>query len=300
MVKLTPEQVEKLYELTGETPPDNVSAQNISEALIKIEKKLTPYYPEKIDDKDIKSNKNILVIDDLEVSLLQLSKLLAKSGYTAFIARNHDEALDLCKKHDFYHIFLDLFLPEAEDGLKLLEKIIKLEKTGKNDSKVVIISGTEDKELIKQCFEGGAFDFIPKTRDWHLKILDTLRRIDEIKRGPSPQIKTTIEDREKGIVSIKVKNIFKTGVIDDLKMEALNLAVSGYGNILLDLESVNRNNAEILNLVVHIFKTCASNNGSLKLYNVNGELGESLSFVFLDGVIPVFSGKSAALEEFYT
>lgn len=299
MVKLTPEQISKLYEFIGEIPSEKVSERDISQVLIKIEQKLTPYYVQANENADIKTNKNILVIDDLEVSLFQLTKLLAKSGYNAFIARTYDEALDIYKKHDFNYIFLDLFLPEAENGLKLLVELKKFEKTKKNDIKVVIISGCDDKNLIQECFVKGAYDFISKTPEWHMKVLDVLRRLNEANSGPAPEIKTTIEDKEKGIAYIKIKNIFKAGVIDDLKRESLNLATSGYSNLILDLENVSTSNSEILNVIVYIFKSCRQNKGSLKLCNVPTELSDSLSFVFLDGVIPVFSSKNAALNDFY-
>lgn len=299
MTKLTPDQISKLYEIIGEIPPDKVTEQDISSVLVKIEKKFTPYYFQETENPDIKSDKNILIVDDLEVSLFQLTKLLAKSGYNSFIARTYAEAIDMYKKHDFYHIFLDLFLPEAEDGLKLLEEFKNFEKTKQNDTKIIIISGCDDKNLINQCFAGGAFDFVSKNQDWHVKILDVMRRLDEIKRGPAPEIKTTIEDKENKVASIKIKNIFKAGVIDDLKRETLSLANSGYSNLILDLESVSSSNMEVLNLIVHIFKTCRQNEGVLKLCNINNELSESLSFVFLDGVIPVFPSKNAALEDFY-
>jgi len=298
LVNLTPEQIIKLYEFIGEIPPEEVNTNDISRVLIKLEKKLTPYYLEEIENNIIKTDKNVLVIDDLEVSLFQLSRLLARSGYNSFIARTTDEALDLYKKQEFEHIFLDLFMPEAEDGLNLLEELLKTNKAKNKDSKIVIISGTDDKELINKCFEKGAFDFIPKSKDWHIKILDTLRRLDEVKRGPSPEIKTTIEDEEQKIAYIRVKNIFKTGVIDDLKREALSLASSGYKNLILDFENITTTNSEILNLIVNIFKICNQNKGSLKLCKVHHSLTEALSFVFLDGVIPIFNNKDAALEDF--
>lgn len=298
MVTLTPEQITKLYEFVGKLPPEKVEEKDISQILVQLEQKLTPYCIEE-DKTDFKSPKNILVIDDLEVSLFQLTKLLAKSGYNTFIARSYDEAIDIYKKHEVSHIFLDLFLPEARDGLNLLDELKQMEKTIQNQVKIVIISGTDDKILINKCLVNGAFDFISKNADWHFKVLDTLRHLEEVQRGPVPEIKTTIEDKERRIASIKIKNIFKAGVIEDLKREALNLSVSGISNLILDLENVNTTKPEILNLIVYIFKSCRQNNGTLKLFNVNPELSNSLSFVFLDGVIPVFDNKASALEDFY-
>lgn len=298
MYQLTTEQINKLYELLDEIPPENIHEHDISELLCRLEKKLTPHHTPKCNLTDIKNKKKVLVADDLEVSLLQLTKLLSKSGYDSFVARNYAEALDNFKKQDLHCVFLDLFFPDAEDGLKLLEEIKNSQKTIDNDIKIIIISGTDDKKLINKCFEKGAFDFITKSQDWHIKVLNVLRKLDELKRGPVPEIKTFIENEEKGIASIKIKNLFKSGVVDDLKRETLNLANSGCSNLILDFENINSTNPEILNIIVQIFKTCRQNNGCLKLCNTNKELTESLSFVFLDGVIPTFNNKEEAIDDF--
>ena len=302
MTKLTPEQIIKLYEFIGEIPPEKATVNDISRVLVEIEKKFTPYYwqEHKIDDFNFQNNRNILVVDDLEVSLFQLTKLLSKSGYNSFISRTCEEAKDVYKKHDFDYIFLDLFLPDPEDGISLLEEIRNQEKTNRNNTRIIVISGSEDKKLINQCFTKGADDFICKNEGWHKKVLDKLRSFDEIKRGPSPEIKTVIEDEENKIALIKVKNIFKEGVIDDIKREAVNLSLSGYNKLILNLENVNITSSEVLNVIVYIFKYCNNQGGSLKLCNVSNALSEALSYVFLDGVIPIYIDKQAALKDFYS
>jgi len=300
LVEFTQQQIIKLYEFVGKIPPGNVTENDISQVLVEIEKKFTPHYwkEKHIEDFKFENNKNVLVVDDLEVSLFQLTKLLSKSGYNSYIARTGDEARDIYKKQAFDYIFLDLFMPEAENGISLLEEIKGLQKTIANNTKIIVISGSDDKKLINQCFEKGADDFICKTAEWHIKILDKLRNFDEIKRGPSPEIKTIIENGENKIVSIKIKNIFKSGVMDDLKRESVNLALSGFSNIILDLENVNSTTPDVLNVIVYIFKYCNNKEGALKLCNVNNSVNESLSYIFLDGVIPVFTDKNAAVMDF--
>jgi len=301
LVELTPQQIAKLYEFIGIIPPKIVTENDISHILIEIEKKFTPIsLQEKNTDKpDIENNEKILVIDDLEVSLFQLTKLLSKSGYNMFVARNTEEAKDLYKKHDYDYVFLDLFLPEPEDGINLLENIKSIDKTTLNNTKIIVISGSDDKKLINQCFVKGADDFISKTDGWHKKILDKLRCFSEIKRGPMPGLKTIIEDEKSKIATIKIKNIFKPGVIDDLKKESINLLLSGYNNLILDLENVLVTNPEVLNVIVYIFKYYSSHSGAIKLCNVSTAVSESLSYVFLDGIIPLHSDKLSALNDFY-
>jgi len=302
LVKLAPQQIKKLYEFIGEIPPLEVTENEISRILVKLEKKFTPYYlqEEKIDNFNFEKNRNILVVDDLEVSLFQLTSLLSKSGYNSFIARTVEEAKDIYKKKDFDYIFVDLFLPEPENGLNLVEEIKNNEQTVINNTKIIVISGSENKKLINQCFSKGADEFICKNKEWHIQILTLLRKFEEIKRGSTAEIKTIIEDEENKIASIKIKNLFKTGIIDDLKREAVNLILSGYNNIVLDLENLNITSPEILNVIVYIFKYSNSNGGSLKLCNVSNVISDALSFVFLDGVIPMFKDKKTALQDFYS
>ncbi len=302
MVNFTDQQIVKLYEFIGEVPPEKITENEISRVLIEIEKKFTPYYwqKQKVDDFNFQNNRNVLVIDDLEVSLFQLTKLLSKSGYNSFIARSCEEARDAFKKHNYDYVFLDLFLPEPEDGITLLEEMKKQEKIRLSDTKVIVISGSDDKKFINECFVKGADDFICKTEEWHKKVLEKLRNFDEIKRGPIPEIKTVIEDEENKIASITIKNIFKVGVIDDIKREAVNLSLSGYSKLILDLKNVNVTSTDVLNVIVYIFKYCNNQGGSLKLCNVSNAVSESLSYVFLDGVIPMFADKNAALKDFYS
>ena len=66
----------------------------------------------------------------------------------------------------------------------------------------------------------------------------------------------------------------------------------------MDLENVNITNPDVLNVIVYIFKYCNSQNGSLKLCNVSNAVNEALSYIFLDGVIPVFKNKASAIMDF--
>ncbi len=301
LVKLTPQQIVKLYELIGEVSPQDVTEKDISRVLVEMERRFTPYYPDKDKTNDINetNNKNILLVDDLEVSLYQLTKLLTKSNYNTYIARTSQEAKDIYKKHNFDYVFLDLFIPEPEDGFKLMEELKSFEQTTKNDTKIIIISGSDDKNHINECFTRGADDFIGKTEEWHIKILNKLRDFDEIKRGTNSGIKTTIEDEDNKIVSIKIKNIFKTGVVEELKREIVNLSLTGFNKLIFDLEDVTVESSEILNIIVYAYKFSNSQGGSLRLCSVNNSISDALSYIFLDKVIPIFTNKEAALKDFY-
>lgn len=301
MINLTPEQAERLYDFIGETPPKEISEGDISRVITEIERLLLPFTSQcrNIDGLNIQYNKNILVVDDLEVSLFQLSKLLAKSGYNAYVSRTRVEAEDMFKKLNFDYVFLDLFLPEAENGLELLQKLKNSDKAISNKTRIIVISGTEDNTLINECFERGADEFIGKTKYWHMTVLEKLRNFNEINRGPSPEIKTIIEDEEHKIALIKIRNILKQGVLDELKREAINLSLLGYKRLILDMENLHSPSQELLNTIVFIYKHYDSAGGRVNLCNLSNKINEAFSYIFLDGVIPVFKDREAALNDFY-
>ena len=69
--------------------------------------------------------KNILVVDD-ELSMRQFLKILLKSsGYNVVTAKNGEKALEELQKNKFSVILMDYNMPEAIDGLNLLNEFRK-------------------------------------------------------------------------------------------------------------------------------------------------------------------------------
>ena len=129
-MELNDKQLKKLLELADFNSENyelsNISSEDISKALINIEQKLSYFDLVSLDN--IKSNFNILIVDDLELSIFQLTKLLNKIGVVPSIARSANEALDLINKKTFDYILVDLFLPNYTDGLELMQKIQNFKK----------------------------------------------------------------------------------------------------------------------------------------------------------------------------
>ena len=93
---------------------------------------------------------NILIVDDLELSIYQFNQLLKKVGIVPTVARNKIEALAELKKKKFDYIVVDLFLPDAEDGIELIDECIK-PREAKKPTKLLLCPVLMIKILLKNA-----------------------------------------------------------------------------------------------------------------------------------------------------
>lgn len=298
MLSLNKEQISRLFDLAGQNAPENPTSEEISEILIEIEKRISPEFIQTENQAKFLNNANILIIDDLELSVYQLSKLLRNCGYHTSVARSAEEALDFYKKQSFQYVIADLFLPNPEDGLHVIETINNSEKTKKDATKIIVISGSDDKKLINECFSKGANEFISKLPDWHKKILKHIGNLEIQKYGELAEVFTKVEDPEMKIASITLSCLSKNEIIETLKREIQILINTGYINLILDLEKVKNLDSSGLNTIVYAYKSCSEKKGVLKLCGVNNTVNDALSYVFLNNLISVFKDIDSALFDY--
>ena len=174
-MNITQEQLNKLFELASmhdKLKKDVVSESDISEALIEIERKLHSFTNDvKVDSLE---DKKILIADDLELSIYQLSTVLKRIGVTPSVARHKEEALSELQKVQFDCVIVDLFMPDSSDGFDLIQAAVKRRNETGVYSKIVVISSTDDSSLIEHCYELGVDFYIQKDKDWHSKLLKYL------------------------------------------------------------------------------------------------------------------------------
>ncbi|QSZ42027.1 response regulator [Sulfurimonas aquatica] len=117
----------------------------------------------KIDDmiNSIEANKefSILVIDDSSLVRKQIEMILKVRNYQLYLAQTAQDGLDMLENSEIDLVILDLELPDIP-GLKVLQRI-------KNNPEhcalpVMILSGTNDPDLISSVLKGGASDFVHK------------------------------------------------------------------------------------------------------------------------------------------
>lgn len=101
--------------------------------------------------------KNILVVDDSNVTRLHICSILNKEGYKTKQAENGYLALKYLSDYKPDIIVLDLLMPEM-DGIMLLKEL----KTLKFSIPVIIISADIQDDVRNECFELGVVAFLNK------------------------------------------------------------------------------------------------------------------------------------------
>jgi DNA-binding NtrC family response regulator len=118
--------------------------------------------------------KTILVVDD-EIGTRESLKMILKSDYQVFLAKNAEETFQQLETQPFDLILLDIILPDM-DGLRVLEKI----KQKDPEQMVIMITATKTIKTAVEAMKLGAYDYVTKPFD-----VDELRLI--ISRALSTQ-----------------------------------------------------------------------------------------------------------------
>ena len=110
--------------------------------------------------------KSVLVVDD-EVGARESLRMILKTDYAVFLAKDAEEAFSQIKAYSPDVILLDIILPDL-DGLRVLE-IIK-----RNDPQmiVIMITATKTVKTAVEAMKLGAYDYVTKPFD-----IDELRLI---------------------------------------------------------------------------------------------------------------------------
>ncbi|MCQ2144864.1 MAG: response regulator [Bacteroidales bacterium] len=105
------------------------------------------------------SKYTVLAVDDIQLNLLLLKKMLSKFNFTLQTASSGQQTLDIVaeKKPDL--ILLDLMMPGI-DGFEVIQRLRANPET--QDIHIIILSALNSHEDIVKGFKLGANDFITK------------------------------------------------------------------------------------------------------------------------------------------
>ena len=120
--------------------------------------------------------KKILVIDDEELIIKTLSKLLEKNGYEVFIAKNGEDAVVMTEEEKFDLLIVDIRMPGL-NGVETIERIYKMLNTRKQAKMpVIFISGYADEQIEKQIKKIAPVAYVHKPFDIE-SIIETIKKI---------------------------------------------------------------------------------------------------------------------------
>jgi two-component system, cell cycle response regulator len=106
---------------------------------------------------------NILVVDDVEDSLLATRSLLARPGLTVLTASSATQALEMLAEHDVALALLDVHMPHIS-GFELAERMRCNPRT--RGVPIIFVTGNDpDPSRTFQGYEAGAVDFLIKPVD---------------------------------------------------------------------------------------------------------------------------------------
>lgn len=109
--------------------------------------------------------KRILIIDDEELIIKTLSKLLEKEKYEVVVAKSGQDAIIMIEEEKFDLIISDIRMPGIS-GVETVKEIHdSLQKAGLNKTPVIFITGFADENIRKAAMELKPVDYIYKPFD---------------------------------------------------------------------------------------------------------------------------------------
>ena len=131
---------------------------------------------------------NILLVDDSSFMRKVLKNVLSPKRYNIYDANGAKAGLEILKETEIHLILLDYEMPDI-NGAQMLEKIKKNRKF--LDLPVIMLSGSNNQDVIARVLKHGASDFIRKpyvTEELLLKCDLHINRYINVKKNKTKRI----------------------------------------------------------------------------------------------------------------
>jgi len=103
------------------------------------------------------NNKNIIIVDDDQIWLNQLSRALTRRGYNTFEANSVKNAKEILISEDIYYGVIDLRLDDG-DGLEVILELQKINPKARS----IILTGFGNIANAVSAIKVGAIDYLSK------------------------------------------------------------------------------------------------------------------------------------------
>jgi len=281
--------IEKVFELAQYTvETKEITQADIKKALIELERKMNFFTTaDLIHEKD---KFNILIVDDLELSIFQFTQLLKKMGTTANVARSKEEAMAEIRKKNFDYIIVDLYLPDLNDGTSLIKELTKYKAEYGQKYKIIAISSTDDESVIQRAYALGADEFIAKSKNWHNDILKYLANSVSSENDNYSSFVC-----ENDICVYTVKYIYTEEHKNSLMQSISSSIYAQKPNIVLNVEKLKSFDEEFVSIFSEIYKMCQNSQGKFVILSPSKEIENHLKNAFLNGVIKTANSINDAI-----
>lgn len=172
-----------------------------------------------------KSLGKILVLDDEQIVLESVSRILEEENYEVKTARRGEEAFEILKKGGFDLFITDLKMP-GMDGLKAMESISKIDP----DLSMIMFTAYSTVDSAVEAMKLGALDYIrkPFTPDQLTELVNKAIG-DRQTRLEKRQREQSFEELKKAVSSTlnlkEVLNLIVQGVVKVMKVKGSTLSL---------------------------------------------------------------------------
>ncbi len=127
----------------------------------------------------------LVLVDDSVMILKHAEQILRKSELPVDIltCQSGEELLEICNEQEIDIVLLDIVMPNM-DGFEVLKRIKRSERL--KSIEVLMFSSLSDKEILRDCFEMGATDYIAKPivdLEFNARINSVIRKKNFEKEG---------------------------------------------------------------------------------------------------------------------
>ena len=280
----------KLSEIEVAADTQENPQELVSRALIAIERKLNFFsFPMSLFTAEVTS---VLIVDDTELSIFQLSTMLKKIGMNVYVARSKDEAYAEFKKKSFDYLVLDLYLPDYQDGFDLIKEANRLKNEENRDFKIIAISGTDNPQIVQEAFKLDIDEFIPKSPQWHENILKFIT--DATGKIANEEYTKYIVNENICVVTIYKINNDK--YVEKIIQEVNANVLSGKKNIIFNLEHIKIFTESYARLFAEVYKATSAKEGMFAIVKPCDDIVQALENVFLSDTIQSFESVEEAIE----
>ena len=189
----------------------------------------------------------ILIVDDDELNLKMVSRILSCDQYILYTAGNGKDAVELAMKENPDIVLLDILMPEL-DGIETCRILKNTEVT--SNIPVIMLTGSPGKDAKLRCLRAGANDFLEKPVDeveLQLRVNNLLEftRHAETKKCSEmlEQSKATLEDKNRALEAVlrdrfSFQSIITTSPVMKKKLKlAVRVAASPQTTVIIYGES---------------------------------------------------------------